>query len=309
MENLPLFYYPTTWLWVDDDKNLLDNIVLTFNSYNNIRPFSSAKESLDFLEKYNQPFSKFKFIKCLSDDDRYGILKHTPTDFDLTMLINISNDQTRHQEITAAVIDYKMPEIDGFNFAKKISHFSFKKILLTRAADSDDAILGFNNSLIHRYIQKFDAELVNKLIKYLQQITLEYFQKISSPLLLHIETENKLPLSDPIFISHFKKYCKINEIREYYLIDKQGSFLCIDKNNKKQCFMVQSNRNIDSFLSSYESELSSKNLKFIKKNKSIPFFGVGKEAWQFDCSEWDKYFYNTNILDGRERYYWASINL
>ena len=239
---------------MDDDKTLLDNMVLVFQKYNHIKSFPSAKESLDFLNNYKSPFSKYTFLKSLSNDESYGMLQHTPTDFDITLLIDIANDPNRYQEITAMVIDYKMPEMDGFTFSKKINPLPIQKILLTGAAQSGDAISGFNNNLIHRYVQKYDADLISKLTTYLQQITSDYFQKISLPLLSYLEIENQLPLSDQIFINHFEQYCRKNEIQEYYLIDKQGSYLCIDKKNQKKCFIVQSDKNIDFWLSSYGSE-------------------------------------------------------
>jgi hypothetical protein len=36
----------------------------------------------------------------------------------------------------------------------------------------------------------------------------------------------------------------------------------------------------------------------------IPFFGVGKEAWQFKSNEWNQHFYVPNVFSGREKYYW-----
>jgi CheY-like chemotaxis protein len=309
MQVLPLFYYPSTWLWIDDDKTLLDNMVSTFEDYNHIKPFYSPKECLDFLKNYQSPFSKYTFLKSLSSDETYGVLQHTPTDFDVTLLREMANDLHRHEEITAMVIDYQMPEMDGFTFVKEMNSLPIQKILLTGAAQSSDAIIGFNNHLIHRYVQKQEVDLFKKLVMYLQQATLDYFKKISLPLLLHLETENKLPLSDPIFIKHFERYCKENEIEEYYLIDKQGSYLCINKKKQKKCFVVHTEKSIDSWLSSYCSELSLLEIIALKENKKIPFFGIGKEAWQMDASEWRHYFYPAEIVKGRERYYWTTLDL
>jgi CheY-like chemotaxis protein len=309
MKILPLFYYPSTWLWVDDDKALLETMVLAFQNHNHIKSFHSAKESLNFLKNYQSPFSKYTFLKSLSNDESYGMLQHTPIDFDITLLIDVANDPDRHQEITAMVIDYSMPEMDGFTLAKEINDLSIQKILLTGTAQSEDAITGFNNNLIHRYIKKYEADLTTKLMAHLQEVTLDYFRKISLPLLLQLETENKLPLSDPIFIKHFEQYCKKNEIQEYYLIDKQGSYLCIDKKKQKTCLLVQSDKNMNFWFSSYGSELSSTELTTIKENKKIPFFGIGKEAWQIDAWEWGNHFYPSEILEGRERYYWTTLTL
>jgi hypothetical protein len=37
--------------------------------------------------------------------------------------------------------------------------------------------------------------------------------------------------------------------------------------------------------------------------------GQGIEAWQVDYNKWEKHFYETNILTGRQKYYIADISL
>jgi hypothetical protein len=36
----------------------------------------------------------------------------------------------------------------------------------------------------------------------------------------------------------------------------------------------------------------------------VPFFGLGKEAWQFEPNEWNALFYAPQVFLGREKYYW-----
>jgi len=43
----------------------------------------------------------------------------------------------------------------------------------------------------------------------------------------------------------------------------------------------------------------------IRDGKQIPFFGFGKEAWEFAPEEWAKHFYGFKTLMGREKYFWA----
>ena len=130
-------------------------------------------------------------------------------------------------------------------------------------------------------------------------------------MLSYLETESKLPLSDQFFIDFFEKYCERNSIREFYLIDKQGSFLCIDNKGHRSYFILQTDRGIDAWLTLYSADkgLSKDELALIADRKKIPFFGQGKEAWQIDSSQWSNYLYTANFLEGREQYFWAKINL
>ena len=48
-------------------------------------------------------------------------------------------------------------------------------------------------------------------------------------------------------------------------------------------------------------------LDAIRKRESIPFFGIGRESWEFEVHGWSKYFYACDVLEGREKYYWSFI--
>ncbi len=310
MKVLPLFYYPSTWLWIDDDRTALRTMALVFGDKNKIQTFQSAKECMAYLDTYRSPLSQHSFLKSITEDENYGVLQRTPIDFDVTTLAKLADDPKRHDEITVMVIDYNMPEMDGFALAEAAQHLPIQKILLTGKAHESEAVIGFNRNLIQRFVQKAEEKMTEKLSNYLEELTAQYFEKLSSPLLSYLEAEAVLPQSDPVFIEFFKNYCKEHQIKEYYLIDKQGSFLCIDVKGNRSCLAVQSDRGLENWLTLYgdSTTISEHELAAIKNYKKIPFFGIGKEAWQIDSTEWPQYFYATNILKGREQYFWATVN-
>ena len=308
MKALPLFYYPSTWLWVDDDKTALNTMKLVFGEKNAILPFQSARQCLDYLSTYKSPLSQHSFLKSITDHENYGILQKTPIDFDVTALSNLVEDSKRHEEITVMVIDYHMPEMDGFALAEAAQNIPAKKILLTGKAQESEAIIGFNRNLIQRFVQKAEEKMTAKLTSYLEELTVQYFEKLTFPLLSYLEAEAVLPQSDPVFIKFFESYQKENNIKEYYLIDKQGSLLCVDSQNNRFCLAIQSSPGIDNWLSLYTDETSPDvNLTPIKERKKIPFFGAGKEAWQVETDKWPQHFYECSILEGRQKYFWATI--
>lgn len=308
---LPLFYYPSHCLWIDDDKLLLKCMTLAFSERNNISPFPSAKACLDFIHQYQSPLSQQNFLISNTQDMNYGILQHTPIDFDVTMLANLANDPERHDEVTVMVVDYHMPEMDGFALAQATQHLPIQKILLTGKAQESDAIAGFNNKLIHRFVQKGTDDMEEQLSRYLKELSLQYFQQLTLPLLSYLEAETRLPLTDPIFIEFFENYCEKYQITEYYLIDKQGSFLCIDHQENRSCLAMQSDDGIASWLTAHwdEKNLPDHEVTLIQNKEKMPFFGVGKEGWQVKRSEWSKHFYVPTVLNGREKYYWARVEM
>ncbi|HLB56967.1 MAG TPA: hypothetical protein VJK30_06545 [Coxiellaceae bacterium] len=310
MRNLPLFYYPGTWIYVDDDKTLLGCMSLAFDENAHSKTFSSPNRCVEFLNHYQSPSSQQHFLQCNNNDESHGILQHTPIDFDITKIANFADEKHRYEEITAMLIDYHMPEMNGFSLSQACGHLPVNKILLTGKTEDEKVINGFNQNYIQRYIQKGSDNLEENVIKQLKELSFGYFQKITAPLLAYLEVENLLPLSDPIFIDFFLNFCQQNNIREYYLIDKQGSFLCIDADDKKSYFVMQTDRSLETWLSIYYTgtEFSPDFAEKIQDRDIIPFFGQGKEAWQIEQYEWFKHFhYVKGIIAGREKYYWIYI--
>jgi CheY-like chemotaxis protein len=286
-------------------------MALVFDEHSKLNLFQCPKACLEFLTSNKSPLSKYTFLKSITSDENYGILQHTPIDFDITKLAQLADDINRHNEITVMIIDYHMPEMDGFSLAKACDQPLLQKILLTGKAQDSQAISGFNSNLIQRYIQKNESEMEEKLINYSKKLSSQYFRILTAPLLAFLEVDGLLPLSDKIFIEFFEGYCEKNKICEYYLIDKQGSFLCINDKGIRSCLVLQSEKGIDSWIETYghEKEFSETDLAALSNRTKIPFFGIGKEAWEFEDSSWQKHLYLANLLEGRNIYYWATVEL
>jgi FixJ family two-component response regulator len=307
---IPLFYFPTTVVYVDDDEKLLKSMKIILEEQTKTKFFNSAEECLNFFSTYKAMLSDYSFLKSVKEDEDYGVLEHTPLDFNIKTIIDISNNQNRHDEISVFILDYNMPNMTGYDLSKELPSF-IPKILLTGVAEDKTIIKGFNKNLIDRFIQKGEIDMEEILISYLNELSIQYFQKMSHAILSCLDAEHQIPLSDPIFAKFFHNFCKENNIKEYYLIDKQGSFLCINDKKERLCLAIQTDDSINTWLSTYsiENELSLSQIKEINERKKIPFFGLGVEPWHIDSSNWKQHLYNANPLDGREKLYWAIINL
>ena len=101
-------------------------------------------------------------------------------------------------------------------------------------------------------------------------------------------------------------YCSINPILiEYYLIDKNGSYLVIDENNVRYNFVIHTDKSLENFINEIEGEVKAKEyLNDIVARRKIPFFGIDRESWKVDVEHWKSYFLEANTLNGRENYYW-----
>lgn len=305
----PLFYFPTTFLGVDDNPDALTALKTIFKK-NPIQTYITPKEALDFIHHYRSPLSLIPFLRAALDNDDADLLEHCPIDFNVLKIADMVNYADRFKEISVLVIDYNMPELNGLEVCRLLKESPIKKILLTGEGDYREAVAAFNEGIINAFIRKDSPSLQEELLTSVKTLTEQYFFERSQVLLANLETKEPLPLSDPKFIQFFEKWRNDNAIQEYYLMDKTGSFLCLDEAGKTHYFIVHTNNSLDTFMDLYEDEVSSEIqtlLKDVHDRKKIPFFGVGQSPWQEELIHWPQFFYPVSVFEGREAYYWTAI--
>lgn len=305
MSTLPLFYYPTTIAWVDDDELVLQVANELLGNENNVQTFSSPTACLDFFKNYVPHLANTSFLQGRTDDNE--TINHLLVDINTEALMQLPTQHARKNEISVLIVDFRMPEMTGIELCRKLKNINVKKILLTGEADHSLAVRAFNEGIIDCFLQKGSETLADDIKEYLSTLSKEYFFDRSKPLLTHLEIDRKFPLSDPVFISFFKNWCIENNIQEYYLLDKQGDMQVIDIHGKKANFIIHTDKTLDEFYEIYQDNKDTSNLvEAVKERKSIPFFGAGLEGWQFPPGEWPKHFYAPNVIEGREKYYWLT---
>lgn len=306
---LPLFQYPTTTVWIDDDQLFLQAINSTFAKECKLQKmFDNAREGLVFLMNYKPPLSHSLFLQGEKNHEGYDLLEHAPVDFNVTDIVKLRNCPDCADEISLLICDYTMPDMCGVKLCRELENLPMKKILLTGAATDKEVIKAFNEGVIDKFIRKDDMELPNVLKTFEKKLKRQYFCERSHALLMHLEVDYQIPLSDSVFSSFFDNWCENNQIKEFYLIDKNGSFLTIDKENKERYFIVHTDRSLDFFTKMNTDNVEMKSLVVkVTARELVPFFGIGKEAWQFESNELEKYFYAVNTFSGREKYYWCVI--
>lgn len=304
--SLPLFYYPTRTIWVDDNEIFLAAANELLNGKDNIVTFADPNEALQFFEKDGEILSNLTFLRGCKDHEFYDTVNHSIVDFSVPSLSQLLSVPERCQEVSVVVVDYDMPFMDGITLCEKLRHLPCKKILLTGEADDKQAIAAFNSRIIDHYIRKNSHTLVPDIQSALAELQQVYFRERTFPLLTHLEADKPLPLSDPSFVTFFNNWCEVNNIVEYVLIDKNGSFISKDKASRVAYFIMHTDASLAAFVElNNEIKDSQHYLEAVQQRQLVPFFGVGKESWQFEVKDWSAFFYEPQILQGREMYYWA----
>lgn len=307
--NLPLFYFKPTVGWVDDDASFLNTINIIFKNHYHCSMFNKPEHAIDYIKSYQSPLSQINFKREFTESDRFGAHDHFPVDINIKNIRNLVSLPEKSSEIAVLVVDYHMPDSNGVELCEKLKSIPIKKILLTGEGTIETAIDAFNKGLIDKYIKK-GCDLGGKLKEYIDELIFQYFYEKSENLISHLEASKPSLLSDPIFANHFKAWCKTHDINEYYLINKQGSFLTKDKDGKLVYFIIMSEQERDDFIKNNDELVDIVNplLTSMSEGKIIPFFGHDKESWEIDLNEWGNYFYPAEVLEGREKYYWTVVD-
>jgi CheY-like chemotaxis protein len=309
LKKLPLFYFPPTICWIDDDQLFLDAASNLFKNDYNCLTFANPEKAIQLLNTY-QPLSKsVNFYREYAESDFFNTYNHLPIDINISEITKLATIPSIRNELAILIIDNNMPNINGIELCKKFKNSPYKKILLTGQTNSAQVIHAFNDGIIDKFIGK-DKYLTDRLKKDIFELSYQYFFEQTKNILDHIETSQPSPLSDEIFIDFFYKWCESNQFDEFYLVNKYGSFLVKHKNGSLTYFIVMSEHAKNEFLKFNDDGLDKVGdiLDRISAGKLIPFFGIDKEYWEFSYEDWHKYLYPANIIEGREKYYWTTIN-
>jgi CheY-like chemotaxis protein len=308
LKKLPLFYFPLTICWIDDDQLFLDAANNLFKEDYNCITFINSKKAIEFLINYRSPYEKINLTRELTESDIYNVHNHLPIDIDISKITQLANTLSIKNELGILIIDNNMPYMNGIDICHQLKDSGYKKILLTGQTNPIEVIDAFNNGIIDKFIGK-DKNIAEKLKKDILKLSYQYFYDKTRYLLTHIETSQLSPLSDEIFIDFFYHWFESNQGKEFYLINKHGSFLIKDKYGLSIYFIVMSEHAKNEFLKLNDDALDKIGnlLEKLSSGESIPFFGIGKECWEFKYEEWNHYFYPSQIIHGREKYYWTII--
>lgn len=311
MHKMPLFYFPSSVVWVDDSSIFLESIKLSNNEFDfkRIKTFEKPLECLNFFQTYSINMPNSKFLSICEKYEESDLIDHLPVDLNFKEICNELQCDRIDDEITVLIVDYDMPEMKGTDLCRQLKDVPCKKILLTGAISEKAAIAAFNDGIIDCFILKTGDGFIEEINAYVRLLTEKYMVEKSAAILSHLETNRKLHFSDPEFAAFFSQWREQNNIVKYFIVDKIGNMRTIDHNGKHSNFVVYSDRTLDEFIS-LSSLIDENNpfLQLIKSGEKLPFFGEGVNGWDIEADKWENYLFPFKVIKGRETYYWCVVN-
>ena len=216
-------------VFLDDDSLYLETLKEIFSQNDKLYSYFQNVEELEsFLEVDFDNKSAIENLvsKLQADMDIFSFSKN------LYECINC------HNFVSVLVIDYSLAhEKTGLDILQNLKCKRIFKILNTAVADEEIAIEAFHAGLVNRYFKK--TQTVEKLIEHIKTGNDMFFKDVSDFIATQVKNANdNSALNDKEYLSFVQSLVSSNNIKSYFLLDSQGSFLLIDQKGESHCVFV-----------------------------------------------------------------------
>ena len=302
-EMIPICYFPSTVLFIDDSRDFLLNFVLQLDENLSYKIVDSPFDALDIMQFQKGELEQLG-NRCVSEytEAENDPLTNQTVNIDLSMIHDEVYNPQRFSEISVIVIDYAMPGMNGLEFCERINSSRAKKILLTGQADEKIAIQAFNDGLIDKYIKKSSPKVTEEITDAINELQQVYFSDISDLISKILEMHSPSCLKDKVFGGFFRQLIQQHNIVEYYLMDNSGSFLLIDQDAKVSSLTVKTEQDLKTHYDlALDNGASSEVLSALKEGSKIPIYTAENHIWD----DWSTYLLTAEQIIGKQTYYYA----
>lgn len=302
--NIPLCFYPTQIVFVDDNQEFLDALSAKFSSQFNIKTFDSTESALEYINEYQREaelVAKDEKPKLQGDSDAWvkQVLTHK----------NIKRfDEMRVKEVSVLVVDYSMPDMNGLEFCEKIKNPAIKKILLTGYATPADAINAFNDNIIHYYLKKNDLNMLPDLEAAINRLQYAYFNELSSSLKAAAIDSGTPFFADPQLAAYFQDTCNSLGVTEYYYLTNPSRFALHTHAGVNYSCVIYTEEDIAEHAQILQEESAPRSLyNAIDSRKFVPLFKTADGFYEPGIVDAASNIYPATKVSGRVDYYCAVV--
>jgi CheY-like chemotaxis protein len=304
--SIPTCYFPSTILFIDDNRDFLMNFTLQLADDVAYRTFDSPFEALEALRELNSQTNEL-MGRCVTQyhDSTASPLTNQTVNVDLSAIHSEVYNPNRFAEVSVVVVDYAMPGMNGIEFCEHIKNDQVQKILLTGQADESVAVDAFNEGIIHRYIQKSHPDVLQRVLDNIAVLQAHYFQNMSEIITQMLSVNAPVCLRDTTFANAFREYRMQHDIVEFYLLESSGSFLMLDKDGKVSFFIVKSEQDLSmDYDLAKDIQAPSGILSQIASGDKIQIIPHLQGKWLHE-EDWNDYLLPAEKLIGKQTYYYA----
>jgi CheY-like chemotaxis protein len=306
----PSFYYPTTAIFVDDNKRFLT--ALGHRLPNNIPVilFDNPVQALELILSQNNDELKSRnnitFIEQEYNESDYQL------DNANQLLIGLRYDylakvydSQRFSTMSVLIVDQLMPELDGISFCDKLKMHPIKKIMLTANSDFALAVEAFNSGIIDYYLSKEAPNLIDQLVQTIQILQKSFFNSEIERSVGSLLNSNSL-INDISSLPFYEEIKHKLRATEYYLLDKLGSMLFITCEGIPVTLALSTSNMLDVFSKIAEDQDQFSIASILSKREQLLFF-PRQEDHMRPASEWNNFLNYAKPFPGKDNIFYSLI--
>jgi CheY-like chemotaxis protein len=312
--NIPCIYYPTTVVFVDDNKSYLQNIGYNIGRHILAKTYSDPEEALLYIQKSIEKNHPLKNIVTVDEESS----SHSHTSTQVPLQYNISKiyehiyEKNRFSEISVVAVDYAMPIMNGEEFSRKLRSIkeSFVKIImLTGEADHPMAIKLFNDGIIDKFLTKGQENLDNDLKNAIEEMQKYYFEEMSTSVINPLSCDKGSSLSDLSFVELFNEIFHRISATSYYLTEPSGSFIFLNNDGTPKWLIIKTLDELQGIAELMEDmEFSPESIKAVRNGDAIPYFGNQEDAIYSEEAKGEQFTHKAEKLTGKATYCYALLD-
>lgn len=248
----PAFRAKTSAIFVDDEREFLDDICDFLPKTHNFIKVQDPKSSLELIQNNLSHHKNFPF-KTL--DNLWRDFAKFPFE----------------EIISVAVIDYQMAPMDGIELCNSIKAPFIKKIMLTSYAQEKLAIKALNNKIIDAFLLKTDENIETNLARAMEDCTKQFFCDLSGWLKNYQNHQN--PLLSAKADEYLSKFLKEKNISHYCCFHDFNTVWLKTNDAKEHYLTIYSDDTLEELLATDQSLCAQKELiSEISNKKAAPCF-------------------------------------
>lgn len=302
------FHFPTTAMFVDDSADFLANLGLQLDPRLAFRLFQSPFEALLALNGAGAAPPLVEEFFSLYRQREEASYAHHVIDIRLDMIHREVHNERRFEQVSVAVIDYDMPEIDGLEFCRSIKNPAVKKILLTGKADESLAVRAFNQGIIDRFVRKQETDVMAQLNLAIDEMQLAYFFQVERMLSDALAVGTHAFLRDPAFAARFREIRDRLGIVEYYLSCMPDGMLMLDAAGTPWLLIVQTEEMMQGHYEiAHDQAAPDELLAALRSGKVIPYFWQTAGSYSPVYEDWRACLHPATEFRGENWYLYALV--
>jgi CheY-like chemotaxis protein len=308
MITIPAFYFPTTLICVDDDPIVLEGYKVLFSDLFECKFLTDSQDALQLFTSYKPRICIDGFLSIVNDYEVEQPQFQSVAELHLSHIRRIMNDKDRNHEISLLLADYYMPRVNGLELCENIMTQPCMKMLLTGTNDYLTVLRARNKGIIDYFANKSDS--IEQIKEAIHELSIRYFCNLTRKIIYHLTAGGTAPIMDVEFIKYFQNIWADNLFSEFFLYDKNCSFILADKHKRRCALIVHNDSSLDEFISVVsEYNMTGLLIEQVRSREVIPFFGFDKMLGDIDIHDIKKYLYPATVIHGKNNYYVSLVEI